>query len=143
MNTETMERMRPAAVERHVRSVLRRSLCDDFTIQRGTQAAVRALNAGNTAHRAIRAGIEVGMQQRMLARALGPAPLTPRDHFMRDVLLDCFGDRLVFPSDFIGRGDMSRGALLLRAARVDTELAYTPVAGAVYSGKRAPRVSDM
>lgn len=91
MNTETMERMRPAAVERHVRSVLRRSLCDDFTIQRGTQAAVRALNAGNTAHRAIRAGIEVGMQQRMLARALGPAPLTPRDHFMRDVLLDCLG----------------------------------------------------
>jgi hypothetical protein len=61
----------------------------------------------------------------------------------RDVLLDCFGDRLMFPKDFIGRGDMSRGALLLRAAKTGRELPYVAVAGAVFSGKRAPRVSDM
>lgn len=61
----------------------------------------------------------------------------------RDVLLDCFGERLVFPSDFVGRGDMSRGALLLRAAKAGRELPYISVAGAVYKGKRAPRVSDM
>ena len=30
--------------------------------------------------------------------------------------------RLLFPTDFVGRGDMSRGALLLRAARRDVEL---------------------
>jgi hypothetical protein len=61
----------------------------------------------------------------------------------RDVLLEAFGDRLVFPRDFIGRGDMSRGGLLLRAARNNTELPYTVVRGAVFKGKRAPRIADM
>lgn len=61
----------------------------------------------------------------------------------RDVLLEAFGDRLVFPSDFVGRGDMSRGGLLLRAARDGTELAYANVRGAVFKGKRAPRIADM
>lgn len=58
----------------------------------------------------------------------------------RDVLLDCFGARLMFPSEFVGRGDMSRGALLLRAVRDDRELAYTQALGAVTRGKRAARV---
>nr|WP_237702355.1 hypothetical protein [Opitutus terrae] len=61
----------------------------------------------------------------------------------RDVLLDVFGDRLVFPQDFVGRGDMSRGGLLLRAARAGTELPYTSVRGAVLTGRRAPRIADM
>jgi hypothetical protein len=58
----------------------------------------------------------------------------------RDVLLACFGERLLFPSDFVGRGDMSRGALLLRAAQAGVELDYVPVLGAVTRGKRAPRL---
>jgi len=33
------------------------------------------------------------------------------------ILEPIFGDRLRVPRDFIGRGDMSRGALLLRAVR--------------------------
>lgn len=61
----------------------------------------------------------------------------------RDVLLEAFGDRLMFPSDFVGRGDMSRGGLLLRAARDGTELPYISVQGAVFKGKRAPRIGDM
>src|ERR1051326_2280975 len=61
----------------------------------------------------------------------------------RDVLLECFGERLVFPRDFIGRGDMSRGGLLLRAARNGIELPYSQVAGAIFKGKRAPRIADM
>jgi hypothetical protein len=61
----------------------------------------------------------------------------------RDVLLEAFGERLVFPSDFVGRGDMSRGGLLLRAARNNLELPYASVRGAVFKGKRAPRISDM
>jgi hypothetical protein len=61
----------------------------------------------------------------------------------RDVLLDAFGERLVFPRDFVGRGDMSRGALLLRAARAGIELPYIGVRGAVFKGRRAPRVGDM
>jgi hypothetical protein len=59
----------------------------------------------------------------------------------RDVLLEVFGDRLVFPSDFVGRGDMSRGGLLLRAARAGTELPYASVRGAILKGKRAPRMA--
>jgi hypothetical protein len=61
----------------------------------------------------------------------------------RDVLLDVFGERLMFPSDFIGRGDMSRGGLMLRAMRAGTELPYISVRGAIYKGRRAPRISDM
>jgi hypothetical protein len=48
-----------------------------------------------------------------------------------DVLLDVVGERLLFPTDFEGRGDMSRGALLLRSAREGRELSYEPVAGAL------------
>jgi predicted kinase len=47
-----------------------------------------------------------------------------------------FGDRLLFPSDFVGRGDMSRGAILLRAAKAGRELAYAPVAESVRHGQR-------
>lgn len=57
-----------------------------------------------------------------------------------DVLLDAFGDRLVFPGDFVGRGDMSRGGLLLRHAREGRELDYIKVAGAVRHGKRPPKL---
>jgi hypothetical protein len=57
-----------------------------------------------------------------------------------DILLEALGDRLLFPADFVGRGDMSRGALLLQAARDGAELVYQPVAGAVRRGRRAPRI---
>ena len=59
----------------------------------------------------------------------------------RDVLLDVFGERLLFPVDFVGRGDMSRGALLLRAVEADRELDYAPVRDAVLTGRRAVRAS--
>lgn len=55
-----------------------------------------------------------------------------------DVLLEILGERLLFPHDFVGRGDMSRGALLLRAAREGRELEYRPVADAVRRGPRPP-----
>ena len=58
-----------------------------------------------------------------------------------DVLLEIMGERLLFPVEFVGRGDMSRGALLLRAAEAGRELAYQPVAGAVRRGRRAPRLA--
>jgi len=41
-----------------------------------------------------------------------------------DILWPIFGDRLVFPAMFAGLGDMSRGGLLLRAARANRELEY-------------------
>jgi len=57
-----------------------------------------------------------------------------------DVLGRTFGDRLLFPADFVGRGDMSRGGLLLRSARTGRELRYTPVLGAARHGTRPPRL---
>ena len=53
-----------------------------------------------------------------------------------DCLLPVLGERLVFPSSFVGRGDMSRGALLLQCAAAFEELRYTPLAGAVLRGRR-------
>jgi hypothetical protein len=56
------------------------------------------------------------------------------------VLLGLLGTRLLFPVDFVGRGDMSRGGLMLRAAADGPELEYAPVAGAVRTGRRPPRL---
>src|SRR5436190_770869 len=58
-----------------------------------------------------------------------------------DVLLAAFRDRLRFPSDFIGRGDMSRGGLMLRCAADRQELSYIAVAGAIVNGKRPPKLA--
>jgi hypothetical protein len=59
------------------------------------------------------------------------------------VLLAVFGDRLRFPIDFVGRGDMSRGGLLLRRAAEGRELDYVPVAGAVLHGARPPKLPPL
>lgn len=57
-----------------------------------------------------------------------------------DILTGVFEDRLLFPIDFVGRGDMSRGGLLLRHAREGRELEYQPVLGAIRRGKRPPKL---
>ena len=44
-----------------------------------------------------------------------------------DVLLPIFGERLVFPKEFLGHGDMARGGMLLQRAASGTELSYVPV----------------
>lgn len=58
-----------------------------------------------------------------------------------DVLLETFRERLRFPADFVGRGDMSRGGLMLRSAADGQELRYISVAGAVLNGKRPPKLA--
>ncbi|MGE0871139.1 MAG: hypothetical protein AB7P03_21420 [Kofleriaceae bacterium] len=60
-----------------------------------------------------------------------------------DTLLDVFGDALVFPETFVGRGDMSRGGLLLRASRSGEELTYVPVAGATRRGTRPAKLPSL
>ena len=57
-----------------------------------------------------------------------------------DVLLDALGERLLFPAEFVGRGDMSRGGLMLRCAADGQELTYVPIAGAVRHGTRPPKL---
>jgi predicted kinase len=58
-------------------------------------------------------------------------------------LAHVFGERLLFPVDFLGRGDMSRGAMLLRAARAGLELDYTPVEGTARHGPRATKLGTV
>ena len=60
-----------------------------------------------------------------------------------ETLLSAFGQRLVFPQDFVGRGDMSRGGLMLRAARDGRELDYVSVDGAIRTGKRPPKLEPI
>lgn len=60
-----------------------------------------------------------------------------------DTLTAVFGERLLFPSTFVGRGDMSRGGLMLRHAREGHELNYEPVLGAVRHGKRPPKLQKL
>lgn len=60
-----------------------------------------------------------------------------------ETLLPVFGERLLFPAEFVGRGDMSRGALMLRCVAANTELHYAPLLGAIRKGPRATKVSKM
>jgi hypothetical protein len=57
-----------------------------------------------------------------------------------DVLLEALGERLLFPAEFVGRGDMSRGGLMLRCVDERRELTYVPVEGAVRHGTRPPKL---
>jgi hypothetical protein len=58
-------------------------------------------------------------------------------------LLKIFGERLLFPAEFAGRGDMSRGGLMLRCARTGQQLTYVPVATAQRHGARPPKLPRM
>ena len=61
-----------------------------------------------------------------------------------DVLRHVIGSRLRFPPSFVGRGDMSRGGLLLRAARDGVELEYAPLDGATARhGARPPKLAPL
>jgi hypothetical protein len=85
---------------------------------------------------------------RRLARGLGPegevillGSIATGKYI--DPLLAALGDRLRFPLDFVGRGDMSRGGLLLRCARAGTELTYVGVRDAIRRGPRPPRLTPL
>jgi hypothetical protein len=58
-----------------------------------------------------------------------------------DALLPIFGPRLAFPRAFVGRGDMSRGGLMLRCVTDGRELDYIPLDGAVRRGRRPPKLT--
>jgi len=60
-----------------------------------------------------------------------------------DLLLPVFGDRLMFPAHFVGRGDMSRGGLLLRCVTAGLELEYVPLKGAARHGQRPPKLEPL
>jgi hypothetical protein len=57
-----------------------------------------------------------------------------------NVLHEIFGERLRFPAEFVGRGDMSRGGLMLRCAADNAELEYISITGAIRRGKRPQKL---
>ena len=110
-----------------------------------THAAVRAFARGDVDadNATYRRPLEASA--RMLHEAIGPdcdvvllgSIASPK---YVDVLAGIFGARLQFPIAFVGRGDMSRGGLLLRHAHDEVELDYVPVQGAVRHGVRPPKL---
>jgi len=56
-------------------------------------------------------------------------------------LLAIFREQLLFPIEFVGRGDMSRGGLMLRSAEASIELTYAPVHNAIRHGERPPKLT--
>jgi hypothetical protein len=58
-------------------------------------------------------------------------------------LLPIFGSSLQFPHEFVGRGDMSRGGLLLRSVAANRILTHVPVAGALRRGPRPPKLTPV
>lgn len=94
--------------------------------------ALRALGTVDIDARDERYTRPLAKDVRALKRRIGRAPVVLLGSVAStkyiDVLEDVLGDQLVFPIDFVGRGDMSRGSLMLRAARAGLELPYVPVA---------------
>jgi hypothetical protein len=101
------------------------------------------IDAGHEAYR-----VPLVRDARILARMAGPesgivllGSIATAKYV--EPLLETFGERLLFPGDFVGRGDMSRGGLMLRCARAGTELPYVPVAGAKRHGPRPPKLPKL
>ena len=113
-----------------------------------THAAVRAFAGGDidVDNRSYRRPLEASA--RTLSAEIGPdcdvvllgSVASPK---YVDVLTAIFGERLLFPIEFVGRGDMSRGGLLLRHAAAGDELAYVPVVGATLHGARPPKLPPL
>jgi hypothetical protein len=58
-------------------------------------------------------------------------------------LRDVFGAQLMFPREFVGRGDMSRGGLMLRCVDSGEQLTYVSVLGAARQGRKPPKLEPM
>jgi hypothetical protein len=58
-------------------------------------------------------------------------------------LLTVFGEQLMFPAEFVGRGDMSRGGLMLRRVQSGEPLTYVPLLGATRHGPKPPKLAPL
>ena len=60
-----------------------------------------------------------------------------------DIIESHLDGRLRFPAEFVGRGDMSRGGLMLRCVLGQKELEYVPIAGTTRRGRRPLRLDPI
>lgn len=120
-----------------------RGLMPSYTVV--TQSDLRKLSTVPIDHRDPRFRGPLERDARALSETVGPdcqivllgSIATPK---YVEPLLGVFGERLLFPSEFVGRGDMSRGGLMLRCARENIQLTYVPVATAERHGRRPPKL---
>jgi hypothetical protein len=118
-------------------------LCPAATLVTGDELRAAARVDISLTNRTYRQALEASAAR--LAAAVGPAARVvllgsiASDKYVA-ILSGVFGERLLFPVDFVGRGDMSRGGLLLRCVREGRELDYVPVLGAIRHGARPPRL---
>jgi hypothetical protein len=59
------------------------------------------------------------------------------------VLTAAFTDRLRFPAEFVGRGDMSRGGLMLRQVTEQREFDYVRIGEVLRRGARPPKLPPL
>ena len=117
-------------------------------ISRVTADAIRAFAAVDIAANDARYRVPLLSSARALDEEIGPdcdvillGSIASAKYV--DVLTGVFGARLRFPIAFVGRGDMSRGGLLLRCMRAGEELEYVPVEGAIRHGPRPPKLAPI
>jgi hypothetical protein len=58
-------------------------------------------------------------------------------------LLTVFGEQVMFPAEFVGRGDMSRGGLMLRRVQSGEQLTYVSLLGATRHGPKPPKLAPL
>jgi hypothetical protein len=111
-----------------------------ITIEELRQIATVPIDAGNSRYRE-----PLERHARILNEAAGPecdyvllGSLATVKYV--EPLLDVFGERLFFPAEFVGRGDMSRGGLMLRCARAGLQLKYIRADTALRHGPRPPKL---
>lgn len=102
------------------------------TVDAGNEAFTRPLMQAAVR---LRDGIGDDADVVLLGSVASPKYVTP--------LLQVFGGRLLFPREFVGRGDMSRGGLLLRHVDAGHELEYVPVGGTERRGTRPARLPPL
>src|ERR1700683_23311 len=113
-----------------------------------TREGLAEISAGKVEADDVRYRGPLARDARELAKRIGPncevillgSIATPK---YIEPLLGIFGERLLFPAEFVGRGDMSRGGLMLRCARAGQALTYVPVATAVRHGPRPPKLPKL
>ena len=114
-----------------------------LTTQRLRDISAGPIDAANPAYR-----LPLERDARILCKLLGKncqvvllgSVATPK---YVEPLLGIFRERLLFPAEFVGRGDMSRGGLMLRCAREGVQLTYVPVASAVRHGAKPPKLPKL
>lgn len=109
---------------------------------------LRTISAGPVEAREPRFRVPLERDARILARQIDAncevvllgSIATPK---YVEPLLGVFGERLRFPAEFAGRGDMSRGGLMLCCVREGAPLTYVPVLTGERHGPRPAKLSKL